>query len=638
MFKVNNINGEYLEVTTGVSSVLGKACHRAMQYYLGGGDEPALIDDGEALKFGFEKGLEYLNAFSDGMVEYNTKIPNRQSLSEKYASCFYGYVKELNLFSHAKEVLMVEKVLKHTVSVEGKNMPVPLKGVPDLVFVDNKDNIIIHDHKFVGAFSKIDEIDGGKLVQAAFYYFLVYAETGKAPYSAVFSEYKYTKNQDGGPQLQKYEIVFSKATLLFELFYRLYDDITNALLGNQVYIPNFGAMFDKEVAILAYIHRLDIDEERAAKFKKEKVDNITDFLKKKIEKTGAMKKYLETVAQKFISATTLNYKDMTTEEKIKSKLAEHGISLNFDSKITGHSVELYRYEPSTGLKMSKIEAFVKDIEQVIGVSGIRVLAPIPNSSLVGFEVPLQERTFPTDKPSMEIWEMAVGVDVFGNTYRIDPRDMPHMLVSGATGSGKSVFISNMIRQLGELPKNRAQIKLFDPKMVELAEFANGNNTDCYLTGTPEIAYELETLVTEMNARYKKLQTAKVRSIRDYFGKMPYIFVFIDEYSDLVNSKTKQKDGTTVYWGDEIKQNLLLLAQKSRACGIHIVLTTQRPSVKIIDGDIKAQFPTRVCFKMSSAVDSQVILDQAGAETLLGKGDMLFRGPNASGLIRLQGFA
>ncbi|MDD5726265.1 MAG: DNA translocase FtsK [Patescibacteria group bacterium] len=666
MFKVNYLNGDQIETTSSPTNVIGKAVHKALGAYLGGEETPPPSDEGEAIKFGHSAGIDYLKGYSDGFIEYNDRIKNRAKLDEKFAFAFFGYIKESNLKKNIKEILLVEKMLQHKVEVDGKVLPIPLKGSADLVYRDLEDRIIIWDHKFTERFSNPDAIDGAKLIQAATNYLLVHAELNEAPHAMVFTEYKITENQDKSPQIREYWIVFDQHPLVFQFFYRFYEDITNALLGRQVYVPNLYAIFDREVAILAYIHRLDVDEERDKAFKKLKVDNITDFLKKKIEKDGAMKRYLETVSQKFISAKTLNYKAMTVEERIKMKLAEHGLSVDFHSKVVGCSVVQYRFEPSIGLKMSKIESYVKDIEQVVEVSGIRILAPIPDTGLVGFEVPNKERTYPATAPNVRGYEIPVGVDLLGEALYLDLREAPHVLIAGATGSGKSVCMTNIIKNALSLPKS--QVHLIDPKMVELAPFAK--EAASYNHDPKMILDLLKELVDGMNARYAKMQEAGVRNIKDFKRTMPYQFVFIDEFADLImtsrqlKARSKAKNSANKIIAREAKKLdptlarkkmkeiqtdveevtefscedlLMLLAQKGRAAGIHIVMATQRPSVDVINGSIKANFPTRIAFRTSTAIDSQVIIDQAGAEKLLGKGDMLLLDPSRIGLQRLQGF-
>lgn len=619
MFKVNSINGDQIDSTTTPANVIGRSVHKALQAYFGGGDEPAPKDEGEAIKFGHNVGIEFLKAYSDGFIEYNDRIKNRAAIDEKYAFAFFGYLKEFDHKKEIKEILLVEKMLQFKIQIGDKVLPIPLKGAADLVYRDFEGRIKIRDHKFTSKYSNPEEIDGAKLIQAAFNYFLVFAELGEAPYSMIYEEFKIVPNQDKSRQVREFEIVYDDHPLIFQFFMRFYDDVTNALLGKQVYIPNLSAFYDKEVAILAYIHRLDVDTEREKAFRKLKVDNITDFLKKKIQTDGAMKKYLDTVSTKFISATMLNYKGMTTEEKIKMKMAEHGIALEFDSKVEGGSVILYRYEPSIGLKMSRIEGYVKDIEQVVEVSDIRVLAPIRDSGLIGFEVPNIKRQFPGDPARNDGFNIAIGLDIMGKPFMYDIREAPHMLVAGASGSGKSVFLNSVIRQLSTV--RNAELHLFDPKQVELFQFEGVGNVVEYKHKHDEIATSLTKLVKEMEARYDTLKKLKVRNIVGAPG-MPYKIIVIDEFADLT-MKT------------EVERTIQLLAQKGRAAGIHIIIATQRASTKIINGDIKVNFPTRAVFKMSKKVDSFVMLDEAGAEKLLGKGDMLFA--SERGIERLQGF-
>lgn len=664
MFKVNNLNGDQIETTSTPGNVIGRAAHKSLQKYF---ERIEQIDESEAIKFAHSIGVDFLKSFSDGLIGYNTQIKARAQLDEKFAFAFFSYFKNFDFKKEVKEILIVEKMLQYWIEVDGKVLPIPLKGSPDLVYRDHQNRIIIRDHKFTSKYSDPEVIDGAKLIQAAFMYFLVYAELKEKPHSIIFEEVKITENQDKSKQTREFEIEFEKHPLIFQFFYRFYEDVTNALLGQQVYIPNLNAIYDREVAILAYIHRLDINEVRDKVFKKLEVTNITDFLKKKIQSDGAMKQYLDTVSQKFISATTLNYTSMTIEEKIKMKLAEHGLAVEFDSKIEGSAITQYRYEPSIGLKMSKIEAYAKDIEQVVETSGVRILAPIPNTGLIGFEVPSKTRTFPGESPAPKGFEIPIGVDLMGAATCLDLREAPHVLIAGSTGSGKSVCMSNIIKNVLTLPNS--EVHLIDPKMVELAPFAT--RAASYNHDTTKISEKLQELVSEMNSRYLLLQKVGVRNIKDYKGNMPFQFIFIDEFADLIMtsrqmSKAKKNrksiDKMIVKEAKKINEDLalkkidkldkeaedekeefncedsiLLIAQKGRACGMHIVMATQRPSVDIINGVIKANFPTRMAFRTATAVDSQVIIDQAGSEKLLGKGDMLLLDPAQQGLQRLQSF-
>jgi len=656
MFKVNYMNGDNLDTLLSASTILGRGGHKAVEGYLRALGSDISGNDGEAIKAGLLAGTEHLKTVSDGMVGWNKTIENRSKLDERFAKSYFGYVKALDVQRRAKRILMIEQTLEHKVKVNGAELPIPLKGIPDWVFEDQEGRIIIEDHKFTSRFSNTEAIDGAKLLQASILFFLVHAELGRAPYAICFREWKITDNRDKSePQSREYEIVFDDHPLIFDFFYRFYDDATSALLGKAVFIPNIHAIYDKDVSILAYIHRLDIDEERDKAFRKLKVDNLTDFLKKQIERDGAMKQYLDTVSAKFVSSNTLNYKDMTSEEQIKMKLAEHGIALDFHSKIEGGSVTQYRYEPSIGLKMSRIEKFAADIEQVVKTAGVRILAPIPNTDLVGFEIPCKERHFPVVTPNNRGFTIPIGVDVMGNTFRIDLREAPHLLIAGATGSGKSVCMTSIIRAVAKLP--HSDIHLIDPKMVELAPLRDVAAS--YHEEIDDIRDALDKHVIDMDKRYRQLQKAGVRNIVELpVGRMRYSFIFIDEFADLVIQDKHKRKGAIKETSEEtvktetgkkvikrragveksIEDMIIRLAQKGRAAGIHLIMATQRPSVNVISGTIKANFPTRIALRTATSTDSNVILDQVGSEKLLGKGDMLLMTPSEIGIKRLQGYS
>lgn len=651
MFKVKYINGDNIDTAHNISSVIGKAFHVAMQMYY----ESKEDKEKDEIKAGLETGMTYLEEYLDSYIEFNTIVPNKQKAQEILAFAYNSYITAKG--DEKCELVATEELIEEEIDVEWKGqqlrMPIKLKGYIDKI-IREQGKLKVVDYKTTRSFTDPDKIDGVKIIQAVQYYFLVYAKYGEPPYSMVYEETKTSKNSGvnaGESQLKEYEIVYEENELFFDFYFRFYDDITSALSGEAVFVPNLNDFYDNEVAIISYIHRLDIPEEQAKQMKKLRVDNITDLLKKKIQNAGNMRKLLKTAEQKFISAKNLNYNKMKTEEKIQTKLMEHGMLIKFDSKVEGNTVDLYRYSPSIGLKMSKLKGYVADIEQVVGATGIRILAPIPDTSLVGFEVPRKNRKFIETKPTPKGFELAMGVDIMGKEYRFDIRQAPHMLVAGATGSGKSIFLNSLIDQLTR--NKEVDIHLFDPKMVELAQFAS--QAVEYETDTEKIHEAIQDLVSEMNNRYKTLAKAGVRNIQQYTGKMRYKVVVIDEFGDLIMSNIvieKEVETGAVHASGELKgkpkmkrektnlsaeitRNILLLAQKARACGIHIVIATQRPSTDIITGSIKANFPTKAVFRTAKEIDSRVVLDESGAEKLLGKGDMLFS--SDEGLVRLQGY-
>jgi len=640
LFKIKYINGDRYDTTSGTSQIIGQAFHAAMEVFYGGISEMKPKDEQEAIEFGLKTGLDFLDKYPEGFIKYNDTIPNKQRMFEIFSTAYNFYIRDR--FVEDYEILEIEQEIEEVVNVNWRgqslNLPIKLKGFPDQIIKTKDGKIKIKDFKTCRSFSDPEKIDGRKIIQAVQYYLLTYAKYGIEPYSMTYEEIKTTKNSDNSKQVKVYEIVYSENELYFDFYFRLYHDITEALNGKMVYVPNVDTLFDNEVAIVSYINRLDISEEKANEMKRLKVENITDLLKKKIQNAGNMRKFLKSAEQQFISAKNLNYERMEIHEKITTKLMEFGMILQFDSKIEGASVDLYRFTPSIGLKMSRLQTYASDIEQVVGKSGIRVAAPIPNTSLVGFEIPRLDRTFP-NLPKSQGYELAIGQTVAGEIKRFDVRQAPHLLIGGSTGSGKSVFLHSVIKQLR---KTNAELKLVDPKQVEFAEYPSYSEKE-------EISSMIKKLVDEMDSRYQELKKLKKK---DYISaSLNPIFLIIDEYADLVMTTAKKKKSSTITEtnkkgikithresdsGEEtVTEMIQRLAQKGRAAGIHIILATQRASTKIINGDIKVNFPVKVVFRMAKEIDSRVMIDEPGAEKLLGKGDCLF--VSETGSERLQAF-
>lgn len=630
-----------IESTRSISSVIGQAFHSAMETYY-----TTISDDQDAIKAGLQQGMDFLEGYNPNFIEFTKDCPTIQKAQERFTFVYTEYIKYES--DKDDKIISCEDFIEEYVNVEYQNktvsLPIKLKGYIDKVVQSPDGKMRIVDYKTARAFSDPDKIDGVKIIQAVQYYFLVYAKYGIPPYSMVYKEVKTTRNRDGSPQVREYEMVYEENPLFFDLYFRLYNDTTRALTGKAVFVPNLRDMFDNEISIIAYIHGLDNSEELAQQMKKARVDNITQLLKKKLHNTANMNKFMQTIKKKFISHKTLNYNAMSSHEKIATKLMEHGMMIHFEDVIHGANVDLYRYTPSVGLKMSKIKSFVSDIEQVVGRAGVRVLAPIPNTTYIGFEVPKAEREFPKDMPKADGFSLAIGIDVMGDPYNFDVREAPHMLVAGATGSGKSVFLNSIIQQL----IGKCELWLLDPKMVELVQFKS--QAKVHATAPLDIHAQISTLVAIMNKRYAEMAKRGVRSIAE-IDNMPYIFCVVDEFGDLivgnhmrediVETGEMYKDGTPktkivkTNISKEIERMILILAQKARAAGIHLIIATQRPSTDIITGSIKANFPTKVAFRCAKAIDSVVVLGEDGAERLLGKGDMIFSCDKED--IRLQGY-
>lgn len=622
LFKIKYINRDRIDTTTNISSIIGKAFHRAMEVYY---SPESPKEEGKAIELALSEGLQFMREYPEGFINWSSKIDNRQKAMELVSFAILEYVKVAK--RDEEETISCEEGLISNVDIDWRGqhlaLPVALKGYTDRITRDKEGRLKIRDYKTCDRFSDLDKIDGGKILQAVEYYLLVHARYGEAPYSLIYEEVKTSKNSDGKPQVREYEIVFEENEIYFDFYFRFYEDMIRALNGEMVFVPNIWTFFDNEVSIVSYIQRLDVTEEAAKLMKEHQVTTLTDLLKKEINTAANMRKLLEGAADKFIQEKSIDYQSMTPQDKIKAKLMEQGIVLSFDSVVEGASVDLYRFLPTVGVKMSKIRACADDIQQILGAESVRVLAPIKGTTFVGFEVPRGERRFPV-MPAADGFNLAIGETVDGQIRRFDLREAPHMLVAGSTGSGKSVFLHGLIQQLLTIPG--IELHLYDPKRVELARYEESAKE--YLTEAEDITTALAYLVDEMDRRYDALKAIKARDISG-MPELPHKIIVIDEYADIAARQSGNKDRSTA------ATQIQLLAQKGRAAGIHIILATQRASTQVITGDVKVNFPVKAVFRMAKGVDSRVMLDEEGAERLLGKGDMLFA--TESGMERLQGF-
>ncbi|MEX2429263.1 MAG: DNA translocase FtsK 4TM domain-containing protein [Bacteroidales bacterium] len=353
--------------------------------------------------------------------------------------------------------------------------------------------------------------------------------------------------------------------------------------------------------------------------------------------------------------TVTNEELISNKNRIVETLASYKIKIDKIKATIGPTVTLYEIVPAPGIRISKIKNLEDDIALSLTALGIRIIAPIPGKGTIGIEVPnqtprivamktiLSSRKFQESDFELSI---ALGKTISNETFTFDLTKMPHLLVAGATGQGKSVGLNAIIASL-LYKKHPAQLKfvMIDPKKVELSLFSRIENhflakledtTDAIITDTQKVISTLNALCAEMDERYDLLQMAHVRNIKEYNKKfisrrlnpekghryMPFIVVVIDEFADLIMTA-----------GRSIETPISRLAQLARAIGIHLVIATQRPTTNIITGVIKANFPARIAFRVSSGIDSRTILDGPGADQLIGRGDMLFM--SGSEPVRIQ---
>ena len=336
----------------------------------------------------------------------------------------------------------------------------------------------------------------------------------------------------------------------------------------------------------------------------------------------------------------------TTSKKLVEVLSSFGVETKLVGISRGPSVTRYELSPAPGVKISKITNLADDIALGLASSGVRIEAPIPNKSAVGIEVPNKSRSTVTlreiissaeyKKHAGKLLTVALGKDITGNVNCADLSKMPHLLIAGTTGSGKSVCLNCMITSiLYNATPSQVKLLMIDPKQVEFTVY-NGipHLLVPVITDARKAAGSLAWAVSEMDNRYKAFSNCGVRDIGGFnkyvqshpeIEPMPQIVIFIDELNDLMMVSPK-----------EVEDSICRLAQKARAAGMHLVVATQRPSVDVITGVIKANIPSRLSLSVSSQVDSRTILDCIGAENLLGNGDMLFSPVGITKPVRIQG--
>ena len=424
-------------------------------------------------------------------------------------------------------------------------------------------------------------------------------------------------------------------------------ETTGSFENTTVNIDKIG---DVEIAVEEIVEENHVDENLSDKLVKDfgEFDPTLELGHYKFPTLNLLRDYNETIS--------VNQEELeANKNRIVETLNNYNIGIDRIKATVGPTVTLYEIVPEAGIRISKIKNLEDDIALSLSAMGIRIIAPIPGKGTIGIEVPNKNPTMVSMKSvisstkfqnsEMEL-PIALGKTISNETFVVDLAKMPHLLMAGATGQGKSVGLNAVLTSL-LYKKHPAEIKfvLVDPKKVELTLFnkierhylAKLPDTDeAIITDTTKVINTLNSLCIEMDMRYDLLKIAMVRNIKEYNAKfklrklnpenghryLPYIVLIIDEFADLIMTT-----------GKEVETPIARLAQLARAIGIHLIVATQRPSVNVITGIIKANFPSRAAFRVTSKIDSRTILDGQGADQLIGKGDMLYSGGND--IIRLQ---
>lgn len=526
---------------------------------------------------------------------------------------------------------------------DGIMSPVPIKAITDLITeIDGK--LYGWDWKTTRSLTNLkaemqtsnDHIALAKYnLQAASNYFAMKAKYKKPMAGYYFLEIKPSANQRGGKQTNLIYIDFENTNDWKQVFLNLYDTIIIDLSNpNKVFKPNF---MDRMLGGVVW-----------EEYRQDSIDDLV--MPQIVNKSPLMQVQTRQFEQSIANSAVMENKE--PHEKIVAKLQDFGQNLQYVDQFKGSSATLYRFLPAVGVKMASLSKHEPDVMQATGSMSARIIAPIRGTQYVGIELSNEKQEFikmpkMTDKNSLI---MPVGEDVYSNKVTINLESAPHVLVAGATGSGKSVGLEAMITALIQQNSNNSlQLHLVDPKRTEFSHLEDEKCVRGVYSEIGDIHKLLTDMVDLMEQRYIELKRRKVKSITQ--TKMSRVVVVVDELADILQNpdeyektskhigsdgkvKTKSKK---IAYAEEIESMLVRLAQKSRASGIHLILATQRPSVDVIKGSFKANLPTRVCYMVTTSIDSKVVIDQAGAERLLGNGDCLIMKSGERDLIRAQGY-
>lgn len=399
---------------------------------------------------------------------------------------------------------------------------------------------------------------------------------------------------------------------------------------------------DEKILLLEQAHKVEHPQPKfATKVEVEKVKNEPAEKKYALPKTDLFEIPADHAKGKEQKVQSLQEQAKSLEEKLR----QFGIAGHVTSLHPGPVVTMFEYKPDNNIKLSRILALEDDLAMALQALSIRIIAPIPGKSVVGFEVANRHKEnvlfadiikSPAFTQSQAYLPMILGQDTQGNNSVVDLVKMPHLLVAGSTGSGKSVALNAMLTSmLCARTPDELKIILIDPKRLEFAAYEDiAHLLFPIIKDTQKAVPALKWVVKTMEDRYAIMAEHGVRNVVEYHKKqkevadlepMPFIVVIIDELADLMMTS-----------GKAVEESIARIAQMARAAGIHLIVATQRPSVDVITGMIKVNLPNRISFKVTSKVDSRTILDESGAEKLLGRGDMLFLDSTQSHLVRLHG--
>lgn len=631
------------------SSVAGNAYHKALQFYFSEKKAGCQQDIASLQMVAFDN----IDDVYPNQWKIQKTTPTIEECQKKASGIciklLENFFTDISVYeSEIKEILAVELYLDEYLTINGVDIPIPCHLIIDLVILTTDDKIAVIDHKSKAAYSDEKALKFSIGKQA-----VTYAKGYEEKHNHIvdevwFIENKYSKNKNGSPQLSCFKISLTEdvrtlyEALLYEPLKRMMEAISNP---DYIYLINESDNFVDLAEIYEFWGQTMIANVDDFNVPASKRDMIQERLKKIRNSSLAMVdpkaiKNFRANASEFIQYDLTN-KDMTKEQKIEHTLRTLGTIVNVAHKIEGYSSDTFLIDVSAGTNISSLYKYRLDIASALNVSSIRMMKDLliyeGKSYLAVEATKKREKDLMFDASLLEGRKIPIGISNFNEKiiWDMDNPSTPHVLMCGATGSGKSVCIISIIEyaKLAGMDK----IVLFDPKYEfkymasDLIEVHND---------IEDIEAMMELMVEEMNALAKSGRKTNTLIVFDEFADAVAGSASGKElniYQDVLVGKGPKTKREKIGERKSLEENLKRLLQKGRSLGYRIVAATQRASVQVITGDAKVNLPVQICFRVQKEVDSKVVLDESGAESLSGKGDGLIKSPEYSGIIRFQAF-
>jgi len=636
------------------SSIAGNAYHTALQYYFAQKKEGKTIDIVELEAAAFQ----YIESVSANKWKLQKTTPTVaecvQKATKTATALLRNFQKEKSVYEEdIAEILDVEIEIEEFLTVNGVDIPLPCRMKLDLVVKTKTGKVAIVDHKSKAVFSPDEELALGIGPQAITYVLGYEARDGVKVDEVWFVENKYSQNKDGKPQLNKFDVQIDDDTrrlyesLLYEPLRRMLSAVSDP---DYVYLINPSDNFVSQAELYDFWCRTQIQEVEDFNVEETKKELVAKRLKKirdasvNIITPQVIKKFKENASQ-FIQYDLSNT-NMTKEEKIEHVLRTFGKIVKVAHTFDGYSSNTYLLEVSAGVKATSIHAYRLDIANALDVPNVRIssnLVVYEGKSYLAVEIAKKrDKTLFFDESEQKGWKIPLGKDNMDRTvyWDLDNHSTPHSLVCGSTGSGKSVLIRTVI----EYAKiaGVSDIIILDPKYEFVGYTGKGVQV---VNEILDIEEKMKDIVDDMNHRVKhNMTTRKTLIIFDEFAdaidrarKGKELDVYEMAHSGFYATGVPKMAKTLVGRNKSLEENMKIILQKGRSTGFRILGALQRASTKIINGDAKANFSVLVCFKMPKEVDSRVVLDEAGAESLAGFGDGLIKSPEYPETVRFQAF-